>query len=383
MGGCFRRRESINNENQISKIHTQTFFDTNKLLLLGTGESGKTTIIKQMKILHINGFSNEEKLEKIKNIKQNIHESIYDIVFNMNQVNPPTKFNSEEALKAGEYILNIGKEEPVEYTEEYYDNVKTAWADEGVQETFRRSNEFQLIDSAQHFLDQVDIIRKPDYIPTVEDILVCRVMTVQISKIEFSLPVPKKYGGGLANFFLYDVGGQRGQRKQWIKVFDEAIQAILFLIAASDFDLTLREDGAKNRLKESFELFQNIYKNQYLQTSGLIVFLNKQDILEKKIKEGRKLEPAFPEFKNYEPKEKDCNANDYYEKAKYFMRQKIYDIAQKPVVIERAVRGTLVTEELPKRKPYIHFTVATNTKNIKKVFDSVQEIILERTINLL
>lgn len=30
-----------------------------KILLLGTGESGKTTIIKQMKILHINGFSEE------------------------------------------------------------------------------------------------------------------------------------------------------------------------------------------------------------------------------------------------------------------------------------------------------------------------------------
>lgn len=30
-----------------------------RLLLLGTGESGKTTIIKQMKILHINGFSEQ------------------------------------------------------------------------------------------------------------------------------------------------------------------------------------------------------------------------------------------------------------------------------------------------------------------------------------
>lgn len=41
------------------KEQSKSFEEAIKILLLGTGESGKTTIIKQMKILHINGFSNE------------------------------------------------------------------------------------------------------------------------------------------------------------------------------------------------------------------------------------------------------------------------------------------------------------------------------------
>lgn len=88
-------------------------------------------------------------------------------------------------------------------------------------------------------------------------------MTVSISKIEFEIPVPKKYGGGIAEFWMFDVGGQRGQRKKWIQVFD-GIQAILFLIAASDFDQNLREDEKKNRLQESFGLFKDVCQSKYV-----------------------------------------------------------------------------------------------------------------------
>ena len=49
---------------------------THRLLLLGAGESGKSTIVKQMRILHINGFNEAEKREKILDIRRNVRDSI-------------------------------------------------------------------------------------------------------------------------------------------------------------------------------------------------------------------------------------------------------------------------------------------------------------------
>ena len=52
-----------------------------KLLLLGTGESGKSTILKQMKIIanadkNITGLSDEEKKSQISIIRNNVLDSI-------------------------------------------------------------------------------------------------------------------------------------------------------------------------------------------------------------------------------------------------------------------------------------------------------------------
>ncbi|CAG2064816.1 unnamed protein product, partial [Timema podura] len=88
-----------------------------KLLLLGTGESGKTTIIKQMKILHITGFSDSERLEKASEIRQNVHESIYDIVRHMPHLTPPIEVDDEQSEESVAYILALGEEVPQHFTD--------------------------------------------------------------------------------------------------------------------------------------------------------------------------------------------------------------------------------------------------------------------------
>lgn len=68
MSPCCRRltpeeKKSHEIDDEI-KEDFKEFSNVKKLLLLGTGEAGKTTIIKQMKILHINGFSERYVLKK-------------------------------------------------------------------------------------------------------------------------------------------------------------------------------------------------------------------------------------------------------------------------------------------------------------------------------
>lgn len=65
--------------------------------------------------------------------------------------------------------------------------------------------------------------------------------------------------------------------------------------------------------------------SRFVREAGLIVFLNKQDLLKKKILEHqRKLETYFPDYAKYTPSKKDeWDGRDEYEKAKLYMRHKV------------------------------------------------------------
>ena len=62
------------------KRHNKEYKKTHRLLLLGAGESGKSTIVKQMKILHVDGFNDDEKTKKITDIKRNLRDAMISIL---------------------------------------------------------------------------------------------------------------------------------------------------------------------------------------------------------------------------------------------------------------------------------------------------------------
>lgn len=222
--------------------------------------------------------------------------------------------------------------------------MRRLWADPGAQACFGRSSEYHLEDNAAYYLNDLERIAAPDYIPTVEDILRSRDMTTGIVENKFTFKE--------LTFKMVDVGGQRSERKKWIHCF-EGVTAIIFCVELSGYDLKLYEDNQTSRMAESLRLFDSICNNNWFINTSLILFLNKKDLLAEKIRRIP-LSVCFPEYKGQ---------NTYEEAAVYIQRQ-----------FEDLNRNK-ETKEI-----YSHFTCATDTSNIQFVFDAVTDVIIQNNL---
>lgn len=338
------------------KQQKREYRQTYRLLLLGAGESGKSTIVKQMRILHVNGFNAEEKKQKILDIRKNVKDAIVTIVSAMSTLIPPVPLGNATNQPRIDYIKSIAPLSDFDYTEEFFDHAKHLWEDEGVKACFERSNEYQLIDCAQYFLDRIDPVSQSDYTPTDQDLLRCRVLTSGIFETRFQVDK--------VNFHMFDVGGQRDERRKWIQCFND-VTAIIFVAASSSYNMVIREDNSTNRLRESLDLFRSIWNNRFLRTISVILFLNKQDMLAEKILAGKsKLEDYFPEYAGYMlPNDAagDPGEDPKVTKAKFFIRDEFLRIS--------TASGD------NKHYCYPHFTCAVDTENIRRVFNDCRDII--------
>ncbi|PAA56648.1 hypothetical protein BOX15_Mlig032566g1 [Macrostomum lignano] len=367
--GCFSGKKNNEKTDQSKNIEKKLekerkdYKSTHRLLLLGAGESGKSTIVKQMRILHINGFSPEEKRQKIMDIKKNIRDAILSITGAMSNLSPPVTLEHADYEEYINYVQNEATKPDFDYPPEFFQYTIKLWNDAGVRASFDRSNEYQLIDCAKYFLDKAEEVGRADYEPSEQDILRCRVLTSGIFETKFCVDK--------VQFHMFDVGGQREERRKWIQCFND-VTAIIFVTASSSYNMVLREDPSQNRLKESLDLFQSIWTNRYLRSISVILFLNKQDLLAEKILAGKsKLEHYFHEYKDYNLPSEGVSNPDSEDmevlRAKYFIRDQFLKISTVTPANQRNASQ--------QHYCYPHFTCAVDTENIRRVFKDCRDII--------
>ncbi|KAL3099414.1 hypothetical protein niasHS_002869 [Heterodera schachtii] len=315
-----------------------------KLLLLGAGECGKSTILKQMRILHDHGFTDEEREKQKSAVYNNTVLAMATLLHGMQRLNIP--FHNprieNEAMIVME-VVNHGKEsEPL--SDEVAHAIKTLWTDRNIREkVYPRGQEFQLVENSIFFLESVDRIAKPDYRPTEQDILLSRIKTTGIIEVKFKMKT--------VDFRVFDVGGQRSERKKWIHCFED-VNAIIFITAISEFDQVLFEDETTNRMVESMRLFESICNSRWFTNTSMILFLNKMDLFIEKIKRIS-ISVCFKDYKG-------LNTLDDQLK---FIEEKF-----------EALNAN------PEKTTYIHQTCATNTNQVQLILDSVIDLIIQTNL---
>ena len=78
---------------------------TDLLRIAGAGESGKSTILKQMKILHANGFSQDERREIRPIIFSNLIVAFKIIIDEMSQLDISFEIKESEVCSQHFYLI--------------------------------------------------------------------------------------------------------------------------------------------------------------------------------------------------------------------------------------------------------------------------------------
>lgn len=111
----------------------------------GSGESGKSTIFKQMKIIHQNGYTTDELMNWRVTVYRNLIQSAQAIVNALNQFE--YQLQSEKVEYEAQRIIEYRLEENIDPL--FIDAVIAVWNDPAVTLLLdNKSTEFYLMDSA-------------------------------------------------------------------------------------------------------------------------------------------------------------------------------------------------------------------------------------------
>ncbi|TFK47585.1 guanine nucleotide binding protein, alpha subunit [Heliocybe sulcata] len=268
-----------------------------------------------------------------------------------------TKFsrlwNGEDRRSSDMRDEGLEPDEPTHVLQACSEDMIRLWKDPIVREILDRQK-LRLEELPGFFLDSLERVTDLRYMPTDEDIVRARIKTLGVTEYRFTV---SGVGNTVArDWRVYDVGGQRSCRAAWVPFFDD-MDAIIFLAPISCFDQVLEEDPTVNRLEDSVLLWKSLVSNPLLAKTNIILFLNKCDILERKLTSGIKLAKYIVSYGD--------RPNDFESTAAY-LRRKFAQIHK--------------DHSPQKRGFYAHFTSVVNIESTSKILVDVQEMVLRANL---
>ena len=312
---------------------------TARILVLGAGATGKSSIEKQLRQLYIKPYTSTELMHSQEHLTMNIIVCIRRLAKASKELSKEKEYKNTAVLEKNEKIRDyfLDLHDSTQLTGKIVQDIKTLRDDPGIQETWNVcGHKYHLLNNSRYLLSDklLNKIDEQGWEASVEDMIHARRPTTGIvrytldwgasddsdvksdTKIDINAASGvrgisgisgiinnsvggnngKGSGSGSGNgnvmhdifgirqsIEMYDMGGTRNGRRKWFHVI-ENVSVVIFTVSLIEYSQVLWEDTRKNRMKESLELLTGVLNFEPIHHCPIVVVFSHVDLLEQRLK---------------------------------------------------------------------------------------------------
>jgi guanine nucleotide-binding protein G(i) subunit alpha len=283
---------------RVENMETVTITSTNKkmkVIMLGTGSSGKSTLLKQIRLLREVGF--EEKMKS--DMKYICLSNVLQMLKSVLQYAKKQKIPIDFPDPASELVANeIRQWDYVSSNQVYarlnYESIQK------IQDMWNNCPSLKKILSEYHYEIQSCPVESGDLLPRLKDIYTYSMATNEIvlkTRIKTTGIIESMFHWDDWDITFVDTGGQRNERRKWNTIFSNYDQicnrCVIFTVNLAEYCCVCYEDDSANRTQESLSVFEKYANIQWFERCPIFLVFTHRDLFQKTLR-LKDMSQAFP-----------------------------------------------------------------------------------------